>query len=202
MMKKSTTDRIYGPGYKEWIHLRDGSAVFFKTLGPEDKRVLAAGFEHLSKESRFRRFFAYKSRLTERELTYFTEVDGEVHFALAAGRRNHAGEVEGLGTARFVRRDDDPGAAELAVAVVDEWQGRGIGRLLLTGLVAAAQERGIRRLVGTVLAENDAMLHLLESAGETQTRWRAGFVEVCVQVDGPAASQRPLHSQMGLAQVP
>jgi len=178
--------RIYDAQYREAVRLGDGSEVFIKVLCPADKGALAEGFEHLSKESRFRRFFAYKSRLSERELAYFTEMDGQAHFALAAGRRNDAGGVEGLGTARFVRRDDDPGAAELAVAVVDEWQGRGLGRALLTRLVEAAEARGIERLVGTVMAENDAMIHLLSTAAHADMKWRGGFVEVVLYLQ-PAA---------------
>ena len=126
LAENSTTDRVYGAGYRETIRLRDGSEVFLKTLRAEDKGVLAEAFEHLSKESRFRRFFAFKSRLTEAELRYFTDIDGEAHFALAAGHRRGDGSAEGLGTARFVRRVNEPDAAELAVAVVDDWQGRGV----------------------------------------------------------------------------
>jgi AcrR family transcriptional regulator/GNAT superfamily N-acetyltransferase len=184
------TPRLYGAGYRETVRLRDGSAVLLKTLRPEDKGLLAAGFEHLSKESRFRRFFTFKSRLTEGELRYFTEIDGEAHFALGAGRRGEDGVLEGLGTARFVRKTDEPEAAELAVAVVDEWQGLGLGRALLTRLIEAAEERGIERLVGTVMGENDVMIHLLGTAARARLRWRDGFVEVELELrPGPAGSR-------------
>src|SRR5207244_92171 len=109
------------------------------------------GFAGLSAESRYRRFFSAKDRLSEAELRYLTEVDGVDHFALGA---LHDGE--GAGVARFVRLRDRPDTAEAAIVVVDERQGCGLGRLLLTRLTEAARERGITRFRSDVLARNQA----------------------------------------------
>src|SRR5207245_4362935 len=99
-------------------------------------------WDRLSPTSRYRRFLSAKDHLTDREWRYFTEVDGINHFALGAVR--HAdGQEEGLGVARFIRLIDRPTVAEPAVVVADPWQRKGLGRLLLARLVAAASERGI-----------------------------------------------------------
>ena len=175
--------RIFDTRYREAVRLRDGAEVFISILGPEHRGALAAGFEGLSKESRFRRFLSPKSSLSEAELSYFTDIDGETHFALAAGHRRSDGSAAGLGTARFIRRPDDPDSAELAVVVVDEWQGRGLGRILLDRLVAAARERGIERLIGTVVATNRPMIHLLATAPGAQLQWTGGFIEAVLDLD-------------------
>jgi len=191
MTKKSTTVRIgrtYDGQYSEDLRLRDGAEVFVHTLHPEDKATLLEGFERLSKESRFRRFFAYKTTLTSRELEYFTEFDGETHFALAAGRWLADGGVEGLGVARFVQLADRPGEAEFAVAVVDDWHRRGLGRALLVRLVAAAAERHIERVVGTVVAGNESMIRLLASIPQARLSWSGGLVQVVVELDEAVVS--------------
>jgi GNAT superfamily N-acetyltransferase len=91
-------------------------------------------------------------------LDQLTQTDGWNHLASGAERVNADGSGgEGLGVARFVRLADAPETAEAAVAVVDEVQGRGLGRLLLTLLVEAACERGIRRFRAYVLPSNAPM---------------------------------------------
>lgn len=190
----STTVRVFGGQYREDHVLYDGAVVFLKTIGSDDKGSLLDAFERLSPESRFLRFFAAKPALSEREARYFTEIDGESHFAIAAGRRRADGATEGLGIARFVCRATDHDEAELAVAVVDDWQGRGLGRILLARLVAAAQERGLKRLVGTVMAENDAMIHLLATTAKAELSLRGGFVEAIVEVGEPEKRPRGRHS--------
>ena len=146
--------------------LQDGSRALVRTIRPEDKALLREGFDRLSPESRYRRFLGAKSRLSEQELRYLTEVDGTHHFAIGAARLDDAAQiVEGLGIARFIRLAEAPEIAEAAVAVVDPAQGIGLGGILLRRLVEAAIERGVTRFRCVVLASNDPMRHLLEGLG-------------------------------------
>src|SRR5687768_11845215 len=116
--------------------------VVIRPLEPTDRELLAAGFERLSPESRYRRFFAAIPRLTERQLDYLTQVDQQDHVALVAVD-DAAGDM--IGVARFVRTA--PGVAEPAVVVADDWHGRGVASALLDRLVERAQEEGIQRFV-------------------------------------------------------
>ena len=142
--------------------LTDGTRVAVRLLRPDDRERLRAGFERLSQDSRYRRFLSPTPRLTDAMLDRLMHVDGHDHVAVAAARLDAAGhEGEGLGVARFIRLKDAPGTAEAAVAVVDEVQGRGLGRLLLATLVDAARERGVRRFRCYVAASNQAMHGLL-----------------------------------------
>ncbi len=142
--------------------LRDGARVEIRRLRPSDAPVLRSAFEHLSEESRRLRFISPKDHLSERELLYLTDVDGHFHEALAASDP-HTGE--GLGVARFIRLQDEPQVAEVAVTVVDEWQHRGLGTLLLERLVERARSEGITHFSALIASDNTAMLDLLRRAG-------------------------------------
>jgi len=146
--------------YRELTRLSDGTKVEVRLLKPSDKEGLRKGLDRLSPNSRYLRFFAPKSHLSDTELRRLTEIDQWDHFALVAGAVR--GDVyEGMGVARFVRLADAPDSAEAALAVVDEFQRRGLGSLLLERLSVAAQERGIRWFVSDILAENEPILELL-----------------------------------------
>jgi GNAT superfamily N-acetyltransferase len=122
-----------------------------------------AGFERLSPESRYRRFLAPVPRLSPSLLAFLTKVDGIDHYALGA-LAEEDGEMVGVGVARFVRLADRE-AAELAVTVIDAYQGRGIGAQLLDALVLEALERGVTRFEGVLLAENLRARRMLARTG-------------------------------------
>jgi GNAT superfamily N-acetyltransferase len=149
--------------YSECVLLRDGTAVVLRLVRPSDKELLRRGLERLSRRSRYQRFFTSKPRLSEGELDYLTRTDSEDHLAIGAAVRNAQGQEEGLGIARFVRSVAEPDHAEAAVAVVDDWQNKGLGTILLLRLIAAARERGIAYFTAQVLATNHAMRSLLEA---------------------------------------
>ena len=113
--------------------------------------MLADVFEHLSDESRYRRFLTPKKALLETELGYLTELDHRDHEALAAFAVEPG---EPVGIARFVRSAEDPEAGEVAVAVVDDWHERGVGSVLLGALADRAREEGIARFEATLLECN------------------------------------------------
>ena len=152
-------------GYQEDLRLRDGTRIRLRTVRPSDKQRLVDGLARLSVESQHGRFFAAKTHFTDAELRYLTELDSINHFAVGAvaiDRRHREGA--GLGIARFVRLPGHPEVAEAAVAVVDEMQNRGIGRLLLERLVAAAVERGVTHFRCEALASNNRIRSMVTEA--------------------------------------
>jgi len=163
------------PGYRSPLYvaartseltLRDGSRVVVRPAVPGDRGLLVEAFGRLSPESRYRRFFAPLQTLSELLLAYLTAIDYVDHFAwaaLAAGPGPDSPPI-GVGVSRYVRLPD-PVAAEMAVTVVDDWQGRGLGRVLLDALVLEALENGITRFEGDVLVENRPMQELLRRTG-------------------------------------
>ncbi len=153
----------FDESYEEVVSLSDGRRVHLRTIRPSDRELLREGFERLSPDSRYARFMVPKARLTERELDYLTEVDGIDHFALGAARRHVVSKDEGVGSARFVRMADEPDVAEPAVTVVDDYQRKGLGTILLQRLIEAAWERDVRWFRSELLAENKASKRMMES---------------------------------------
>jgi len=161
-VSNDATTRVFDLDYVEDVTLRDGSSARVRLLRPSDRERLRDGLSRLSPESRYLRFFTTKDHLTDAELRYLTEVDGENHVAIGASRIDDEGvETEGLGIGRFVRLADEPRVAEPALAVVDDAQGLGLGRLLLLRLIYAAEERGVDVFRCDFLAVNSGMQHLL-----------------------------------------
>jgi len=120
------------------IELRDGSLVRLRQGHSSDKELLIRGFARLSPESRYRRFLAATPELTEEMVRYLTQIDHRDHEAIIA-LEDKTGE--GIGVARYVRSKERPDVAEVAVTVVDDWQGRGLGTLLLEAISARARRR-------------------------------------------------------------
>jgi RimJ/RimL family protein N-acetyltransferase len=141
---------------------RDGRTIVVRPLEPDDKPLLVEGLKQMSEESRYRRFLAPKPSFTAAELAYLTEVDHHDHEALIAIESESGDPV---GVARYVRDAAQPQVAEAALAVVDEWQHRGVGTTLLRHLIGRARQEDVRRFRATVLSDNQAMFRLLDQPG-------------------------------------
>lgn len=142
--------------------------------------IVDAVFGALSPRSRYLRFHSPVPRLTAPLRAHLADLDGHRHVALVA-------EAQGvpIGIARFVATGD--GEAEMAVAVVDRWQRRGVGQRLLTALTGIAADLGYTRLTGSVLPENTAMLALAARLAPTsRPTWDGEVVRVSLPV-GTAA---------------
>lgn len=129
--------------------------VVIRPLRNGETATVRAVFDGLGDRSRLLRFGGAKNVLRDGELELLARVDATHHVLVAVA----AGQPVGL--ARLVR---DGAVAEVAFEVVDAWQGRGIGRLLVDRLAADARAAGIERLVGDVRDENSASRALLRRA--------------------------------------
>lgn len=162
--------------------LRDGAAVEVRQIRGGDKALLTDTFAHLGPQSRYQRFLSPLKRLSTGELAYLTDIDHHDHEALLA-----IDSVSGraVGVARFVRSARAPHAAEVAIAVIDSWQCRGVGTVLLHQLAERAREEGVTHFTALVLAGNRAILDLLHELGPLhRTRQEAGTAEL--EIDLPA----------------
>jgi GNAT superfamily N-acetyltransferase len=127
--------------------------------------MLSDGLRRLSPQSAQRRFLTPKRSFSRTELRYLTEVDGRDHVALVAEYPCYP-ERRLIAVARFVKLADRPDAAEVAVTVADEWQGRGLGSLLGKHLSHLARNRGIRRFTATMASENTPAHRLMAKLTE------------------------------------
>ena len=164
------------------VVLRDGSAVLIRQVRGTDAPLLADGFARLSATSRQMRFLGVKKELSAAELRYFTDVDHHDHEAI--GALDRAGG-HGVGIARYIRDADDPQAAEIAVTIVDDWQGRGLGTELLARLSDRARREGIRRFTALADPGNVAVAALLRSAGARLVGRGRGTVEYEIMLARP-----------------
>jgi GNAT superfamily N-acetyltransferase len=174
-------------GQAERVTLRDGSELVIRPIRAEDKSAIAAGFERMSPESRFRRFFAPLQRLTERDLAYLTEVDHHDHEAVIGF---DAGTREPVGVARYIR-SDVPTEAEVAVTVVDDRQGHGAATALLDRLVRRAREEGITHFLALVMTENREAIELFDhmaSPGSDRRRSASGHLELVLDLPEPGTA--------------
>jgi RimJ/RimL family protein N-acetyltransferase len=167
------------------VVLRDGSKVLIRQVQRTDAPLLADGFTRLGAQSRRMRFLTRKKELSQAELRYFTDVDHHDHEAL--GALSHA-DGRGVGVARYVRDAEDPQAAEIAVTIVDDWQGRGLGTELLAQLSDRARCEGIRRFTALVSADNVAMAGLLRNRNAGLIGREPGTVEYEITL-GPGEEQ-------------
>lgn len=158
--------------------------IAYRPLTRLDASMFRGLFEALSPTSRYMRYHGVKPQLSEREVRYFTDVDHHDHEAIVA-----VAGADAVGVARFVRRVDDPRAADVAVEVVDRTQRRGIGSALLRLIGRRALDEGIDRLYGSVLQSNGAMLTTINHMGvRAETTARDGPVlELAVSLGGATA---------------
>ena len=165
--------------------LRDGSKVLIRQVQPADAPLLADGFARLGDKSRRMRFLARKDQLSAAELRYFTDLDHHDHEALGALDQ---ADGRGVGIARYIRDADDPHAAEIAVTIVDDWQGRGLGTELLARLSARARSEGIHRFTALVADDNVAMAGLLRNMSASLAGRSPGTVEYEIPLMPPDKS--------------
>jgi acetyl coenzyme A synthetase (ADP forming)-like protein len=151
--------------YEREVVLRDGESLLVRALRPDDKQLLTDLFQRMGPRSIRHRFMGAKTRLSDAELTYLTEIDFRSHVALAAiSRRGGAERIAGVG--RYIWTDprgEKP--AEAAFAVGDADQGRGIGTILLEHLAAIAAAGGVAWFQADVEADNGAMMDVFEDSG-------------------------------------
>jgi acetyltransferase len=155
----------YPNQYSAPFRLRDGREVLVRPMAPEDEPLLIALHARHSEHTIRMRFFSLVKTLTRDSLIRLCHLDHERALALVAELHDGEGR-QLLGVARF-HLHPETGAAEFALVVGDPWQRQGLGRHLLGRLIAIARERGVKRLVGQVLAENGPMLELTRRLGFT-----------------------------------
>lgn len=159
------------------VLLRDGRTTHVRPITPQDAGRLERFHAQLSAETIYFRYFAPYPQLTERDLARFTTVDYDDRVALVALA---SGEIVGVG--RYDRID--PLDAEVAFTIRDDYQGRGLGSVLLEHLAAAARERGVRRFVAEVLPTNRRMIATFEEAGfKVAQEFEEGVVHLTFEIE-------------------
>jgi RimJ/RimL family protein N-acetyltransferase len=171
---------IEAASYEVAEALRDGRRVTIRALKPDDRAEMVAAVDRSSPQSLYRRFFAPKRDFSEKEIAFFVNVDFINHVALVALLEEGDRSVI-VGGGRYVVVQ--PGRAEVAFTVVDQYQGQGVGTALLKHLVVIARDAGISELIADILQENIAMQNVLQRSGLSIIQKRdSGIVHIALQL--------------------
>ena len=164
------------------LEAREGTKLTLRPVVKEDKDALVRGFERLSLESRFKRFLTGMPRLPDGLAAYLTDIDHVNHFAWVAFADDDPEDL-GIGISRYIRLREDPLVAESAVAVIDAYQRRGIGSLLMLALVDVAWSHGVRRFRASYLADNAGVRHMIGASGADSRSVEPGVVAAEVEIE-------------------
>jgi protein lysine acetyltransferase len=163
------------------VRMRDGTELLLRPVLPGDTERTAPGPVTFSGETLYRRFQSTRSP-TKALMAYLFEVDYVDHFVWVL---TDAADGPVVADARFVRDENDPTVAEVAFIVADEYQGRGIGSLLMGALAVAARGDGVQRFSARVLSENYPMRKILDRFGAFWSRDDQGVVTTVIDVPEP-----------------
>jgi RimJ/RimL family protein N-acetyltransferase len=169
-----------------------------RPMTPDDGAALDAVFAGMSPESRRLRYLRPLHRLSPSVRAALLDVDGDRHAAFVA-EHGRPDRRRAVGIARYVV--DGDGHAEIAYEVVDAWQGRGVGTVLLDRLLEAARVHGVRTVEASVLPDNAASLRLLRRAlPDLRVTWRRDLLEARASlVDEPLSLAALLDDLTGVA---
>jgi GNAT superfamily N-acetyltransferase len=160
--------------------LHNGRRMEIRALRPADHNDFITAVGHVSSESLYRRFFSVKRNFTEKETSFFLDVDFVKHVALVAVV-NGDGKPSIVGGGRFVVVK--PGQAEIAFTVIDSYQGQGIGAALLRHLVTIARDASLQEFIADVLPSNAPMLKVFGKSGlPMKTERQSGSVSVTLSL--------------------
>lgn len=170
----------------EEVTLKDGTQILIRPIRADDAEDLQEAFQRLSMESIYLRFLSVKKELTDEEARTLSTVDYTSRMAFVAICRENDRDIV-VGVSRYALLDaSKPEMAESAVVVADEYQGRGIGKMLLRRLVSYGRAKGIHYLRGNMQIGNNRMLELVKRSGlPHQTRFVDGIWEVNIDIRQP-----------------
>lgn len=155
----------------------DGAIVRIRAIRPDDRDRLHDHFKALSPQSIYFRFMGIRRDLSPDDLTHLTNLDFKSHVGLAATLTEN-GRERFIGVGRYIC-GADPHRAEVAFAVLDEFQGHGIGTLLLEHLSLIADANGVTQFEADVLGENRQMLEVFAHMGfESHRSMDSGVVSL------------------------
>jgi RimJ/RimL family protein N-acetyltransferase len=162
--------------FQREVTLRDGTRVRMRAIRPDDEPRLVELYDRLSQDSRYHRFFSVMRRLPPDWARFLANVDYRRRFALVV---EAPGDPQTLIAVARYEPTNESDCAEVAFAVQDAWQDRGLGTTLFRALLEAAKGNGVKRFCAWVLGDNRRMLDLIARFGDVEKRsWEQGVVEL------------------------
>lgn len=180
--------------------LNDGTPICIRKVRPDDRQRLEDGIARLSKRSRYLRFFSGMREAPPAVIDKLVAVDGYDHIAWGA-LRSDLDDSPALGIVHAFRDEEEPFNAEYSVAVIDEYHGRGLARLLTAVLLLDCYREGLRELTVHILAENEAALALTRSMGGERQGQDRGVTEFEIEISVAIDALKAERDVPGLAEI-
>lgn len=146
-----------------YVTLADGELFTMRFGKPSDRGALLNGFERLSAQTRYLRFFSPMPSLSDSMADYLSDVDTQDKVAIVSHPENDPNNL--VGVVRYYRSSEHTDKAEVALTVLDSHQGRGLGGAMYDRCAAVARANGINIFTATMLAENRAMIKFFSNRG-------------------------------------
>lgn len=167
--------------------LNDGTPICIRPVTAADEDRLRSGIAKLSKRSRYLRFFSGMETPPQGVIDALLDIDGHDHIAWGALRSDLA-EKPALGIVHAFRDGDDPHSAQYSVAVIDEYHGRGLARLLTAVLLLDCRSEGLEELHVHILSENASALSLTRSLGGRHLSFEGNVSEYRIHIEAAIRS--------------
>lgn len=149
----------------EIVTLMDGRQVMLRPIRPDDAPRLQEGFARLSPQSIYMRFLKTATALSDAQANQLASVDYIEHMALVGAVQEDNTERL-VAVARYgVLEGDEPGLAEAAIIVRDDYQGIGLGKILMKRLLQYGKRHGVCKLVATVHSSNARITRFITKSG-------------------------------------
>lgn len=190
MVKKDTYPPLYPHEFVEFITLASGRAVCIRPILPEDAPRLQATFQKLTPQTIYLRFLETFKYLSDKQANHFANVDYTSHMALVAVIQEDDDE-QIIGVARYAWLKEQPGIAESAIVVRDDYQGQGLGTILMKRLVNFARTHGVKSFIATVHTSNARIRHFIQKSGVANKKimLEPGVWEFLVYIDEDAEKE-------------
>lgn len=159
----------------------DGKAICIRSIRSSDEEKMRAGIAELSVQSRYLRFFSMQPMPPDRVIEKLVDADGHEHIAWGAIHMDGA-DNPAIGAVHAMRSDDDARTGEYSVAILDDYHGIGIGRMLTAVLLINCRVEGMQTLDIQTLAENQAAIGFIRSIGGELRHWEGGVQDYGLEV--------------------
>lgn len=170
----------YPSHYQSREILADGTSLLIRPIKPEDEEKHFAFFHSLSRQTNYYRFFSYRKKLSHEQITRFTQIDYDREMAIIAlVEENGKEKTIGVNRLAYYPQED---RYEFALVVTDDWQDKGVGKILMEKLLYIARDREIKTIYGNILAENSKMIQFCLGFGFKEYRSEGDVVLVKLEL--------------------
>ena len=180
--------------------LENGNPVCIRTIREDDREMMRVGIERMSQRSRYLRFFSGARTPPDWVIERLIAADGHDH--LAWGAIDMAGDDKpAIGAVHAFRDEEDDDCAEFSVAVIDDYHGLGLGKLLTATILLDARDEAITEFAVSILADNQSALDFTRSLGGTYQGSERGVMEFVLNVETAIERLREECDPLGMAEV-